>query len=81
MRTSILRSKAESIENTPTNNPAGGNESKLTGGNGGSIMPVVAGTGYADKDEDVSKSGGVDEGGGTEQYARHGRGSLSGLRI
>lgn len=44
-------------------------------------MPVVAGTGYADKDEDVSKSGGADEGGGTEQYARHGRGSLSGLRI
>jgi len=29
----------------------------------------------------VNKSDGADDGGGTEQYARHGSGSLSGLRI
>jgi hypothetical protein len=38
-RTSILRSNAESTENTPTNTPAGGKESRFTGGNGGSIVP------------------------------------------
>lgn len=34
---SILRSSAESIEKTPTNTPAGGNVSKLSGGKLGGI--------------------------------------------
>jgi hypothetical protein len=34
-RISIRRSEEESIENTPTNTPAGGRDPKLSGGKGG----------------------------------------------
>jgi hypothetical protein len=34
-RISIRRSEEESIENTPTNTPAGGKDPKLSGGKGG----------------------------------------------
>lgn len=66
MRTSILRSKAESIENTPTSKPAGGYESRFIGGNGGGISPDIADTGYDDIEDD-KRSGGDEDGGGTEQ--------------
>ena len=79
MRTSILRSNAESTEKTPTNTPAGGNESKFGGGKGGNGPPDVNRIGLLLAELDDDNSGGVD-GEGREQYARHGRGSLSGLR-
>lgn len=41
---------------------------------------MVAGTVDIDDVSDVTRSGGADDGGGTEQYARQGRGSLSGLK-
>jgi hypothetical protein len=80
VRTSILLSKAESTEKTPTKTPAGGKESKLGGGKGSSGVSVVEPIGLLAPEPEVKNSGGVD-GGGTEQYARHGKGSLSGLRI
>ena len=40
---SIRRSTDESIENTPTNTPAGANESKLGGGNSGNVRFVGIG--------------------------------------
>jgi hypothetical protein len=39
--TSIRRSKAESIENTPMNRPAGGRVSRFAGGNDGNSFPEV----------------------------------------
>lgn len=49
VRTSILRSKAESIENTPINTPAGANVSKSGGGNGGSEVRDESGYGEGDE--------------------------------
>jgi hypothetical protein len=71
----MRRSKAESTEKTLTKTPAGGNVSKSGGGNGAS------GDVWANlKAEGESRVSGGADGEGAEQYARHGKGSLSGLR-
>ena len=79
LRTNMRRSKAESTEKTPTKTPAGGNASKSGGGNGEGGDAVVNRR-EAKDNVDIKESGGAD-GEGAEQYARHGKGSLSGLRI
>jgi hypothetical protein len=67
------------MEKTPTNTPAGGKVSRSVGGNGGNVVPEVSGIG-GDIIDDDCKLGGDDDA-GTAQYARHGKGALSGLRI
>jgi hypothetical protein len=74
----MRRSEDESIEKTPTKTPAGGNSSKLVGGKGGiegavSTVEILRNVGWA-----LGGGGSVDAS-GIVQYARHGRGSLSGF--
>ena len=66
------------MEKTPTKTPTGGNASKLLGGNGGiggadATVEMLRKVGCA-----LSGGGSVDVS-GIVQYARHGRGSLSGF--
>ena len=89
LRTNILRSIAESMENTPSRTPAGGKSSRYVGGNGGGsnddIEDMSVGVrelnGYAGESEDALANGGEVDMDGIEQYTRQGNGSLSGLRM
>jgi len=76
----MRRSTLESMEKTPTKTPAGGRESKLSGGKAGSMLPYET---FGKKVGEPGGSGRSNGGAraGLEQYARHGSGSLSGLRI
>lgn len=78
----MRRSTALSIENTPTNTPAGGSASRSRpgGGNVSGVKPAGGGNGKLAVG-DIERGGGADEYGGMVQYPRHGRGSLSGLRM
>lgn len=77
--TSMRRSNPESMENTPTNIPAGESVSKFGGGNAGNGIPEEAlRYGYI-VEEDEGLCGAYNE--GAEQYALHGKGSLSGFNI
>ena len=79
-RTSIRRSTAVSIENTPTNTPAGARVSKSGGGNDGTVVFVGIGV-WSNAVGDREMDGGPAECWGRVQYPRHGNGSLSGLRM
>ena len=76
VRTSIRRSNSESTENTPTKRPAGDNVSRFAGGKGEDDCPEDRSTG--EYEGNTSYEAGND---GMAQYALHGNGSLSGLRI
>ena len=77
VRTSIRRSNSESTENTPTKRPAGDSVSRFAGGKGEDVCPEDVSTEEYD-DGNASYEAGND---GMAQYALHGNGSLSGLRI
>ena len=81
MRTSILRSNAESIENTPMRTPAGGKESRLLGGKGVNEGPDDIAERSGAEVAGAWREGGAVDVDGAAQYARHGKGSLSGLRM
>ncbi len=78
--TNIRRSTDVSIENTPTNTPAGANVSNSGGGNDGAVMFVGIGV-WSSAVGDSDRDGGPAECWGSVQYPRHGNGSLSGLRM
>jgi hypothetical protein len=77
VRTSIRRSNSESTENTPTKTPTGDNVSRFVGGKGGDDFAEDWSAKESDEGDALCEAGND----GMAQYALHGKGSLSGLRI